>query len=196
MLFRSVLLIGLASIAAMGVGTVTLGLRGTTTVEAPPELTLFSVEQYSVLCAIADTLHTGANGLPTGTMAGVPLALDHVVGTMNPADRDEFLQALTLIENALVGALLDQRTTTFTGSSPEVRAETLRAWQNSRVYVRRQAFKALKGLCAGVYWSQPEMGRLAGYLGPMDYGQASSEKPTTFAQHAVAEPSEPLEVQP
>jgi hypothetical protein len=167
-------------------------------VESPPELNIFSVDEYSVLCAVADTLHPGSDGLPTGTMAGVPLALDHIVGTMNPADRDEFLQALGLIENALVGALLDQRTTTFTGSSPEVRAETLRAWQNSRVYIRRQAFKALKGLCAGVYWSQPEMGRLAGYSGPMDYGQRSAAKPTTFTLDDCVEPSciEPLEAQP
>ncbi|MFT6146265.1 MAG: hypothetical protein ACJATT_001894 [Myxococcota bacterium] len=178
---RTVLLAGLVSIAALGAGTVTLGLRGTTRIDVPSGLVVFSDDEYSILSAIADTLHPGSSGLPTGTVAGVPVALDHIVSTMNPADQDEFRQALGLIENALVGALLDQRTTTFTGSSPAVRTETLRAWQNSRVYVRRQAFRALKGLCAGAYWSQPEMGHLAGYPGPIDYGQSSATKPTTFA---------------
>jgi hypothetical protein len=123
---RTVLLAGLVSIAALGAGTVTLGLRGTTRIDVPSGLVVFSDDEYSILSAIADTLHPGSSGLPTGTVAGVPVALDHIVSTMNPADQDEFRQALGLIENALVGALLDQRTTTFTGSSPAVRTETLR----------------------------------------------------------------------
>lgn len=177
---RTVLLAGLAGLALAGSGAAALGLRSTVLGPIPNGLLVFDAEQYSIVAAIADTLHPGADDLPTGTEAGVPQALDAIAAIMHPDDRDELLQALRLIENALVGALLDQRPTTFTGSTPQVRTRTLRAWQSSRVTVRRQAFKALKGLCAGAYWSQPGNGAITGYHGPIDYGQASASKPTTF----------------
>ena len=177
---RTLLKASLASAGLLTLGGAALALRGTVQRPPPAGLLVLSPTQYSVLAAIADTFYPGGDGLPSGSVAGVPERIDAVMGRKHPADAAEFLQVLGLVENALVALFVDQRAQTFTGSSHTARVAALDGWRTSRLSLRRTGFKALHGLCAGAYWSLPTVYPVAGYSGPPDYGQAGAAKPTTF----------------
>jgi len=56
--------------------------------------------------------------------------------------------------------------TPFTQMTAEQQDAHLRAWQTSRLAVRRTGFQAMKRLCAAIYFGAPETFASAGYPGP------------------------------
>jgi len=170
---RTILKFGLGGAAVLTVGGVGLGLRGTAMRAAPQALRVLSTRQYSILAAIAETLCPGGPGLPDANEVQVAVKVDGVLDTLHPGDAKEFVQALALMENALVGLAFQGRFSTFSGSSPAVRTAALEGWRTSGLALRRTAFTAVSGLCMGAYWSDPSTYAHVGYPGPPPLGAAA-----------------------
>ncbi len=90
---------------------------------------------------------------------------------MHPADGAELLQALQVIENPVLGALLDLRFQPFSAASPASQKQTLQNWKTSRLNVRRTGYVALTGLIKSSYFSHPKTYAAMGYPGPPDYSK-------------------------
>jgi hypothetical protein len=54
----------------------------------------------------------------------------------------------------------------FTEMTAEQQDAHLRAWQTSRLAVRRTGFQAMKRLCAAIYFGDPSTFASVGYPGP------------------------------
>lgn len=181
---RTLLLSAAAGIAGSAVAGAGLALAPSKLQTDVPSLKILDQREYSILSAIADTLLPGTDTLPTATAIGVPEMVDEVISLMHSADAEELRLAFRLIENALIGGLLDLRPLPFTRASAETRRAALLRWQTSSIIERKKAYKALKGLCGASYWSHPEVARFTGYPGAPDLGQSSAPKPTHFANEA------------
>lgn len=177
---RTLLLSAAAGIAATAIAGGGLAVAPSKLRSFDAQLIILDIKEFSILSAIADTLLPGTETLPPATQLGVPEAIDQVIGLMHPADAEELRLAFRLIENALVGGLLDLRPIPFTRASPETRRAAMHRWQTSGITERKKAYKALKGLCGAVYWSHPEVASFTGYPGAPDLGQSSASKPTQF----------------
>lgn len=162
---RTFITVGLLGAAALAVGGVGLGLRPTVHRQPRGPLKALDPRAYSILAAVVDRVARG-EGLPAAADLGVTEALDGVVARMHPEAAAQFVQVLYLLENALAGLVLDQRFTTFTGSSPEVQDHVLQTWAHSAWSVQRTAYRALHGLIIGAYWANPELFGAIGYGGP------------------------------
>jgi len=90
---------------------------------------------------------------------------------MHPADGAELLQALQVIENPVLGALLDLRFQPFSTASTASQKQTLQNWKTSRLPVRRTGYVALTGLIKSSYFSHPQTYAAVGYPGPPDYSK-------------------------
>ena len=170
---RAVLKFGVAGAVALAMGGVGLGLRGTSMRVPPPSLKVLDARQYSILAAIAETLCPGEAGLPDANTLQVALKVDHLLDRLNPADAQEFCQAIALIENALTGLVFEGRFTTLSASAPSTRLRALEGWRTSRLTLRRKAYTAVSGMCVGAYWSDPRVYAFVGYPGPPPLGAAS-----------------------
>ena len=135
-----------------------------------------SERQYAILAAIAETLCPGRDGLPDANVLRVANRVDHLLDSLHPGDAAEFKQAITLMENALVGLALEGRFNTFSASSPAVRTRALEGWRTSGLNLRRKAFSAVSGLCMGAYWSDPRVYPFVGYPGPPPLGAAARSR--------------------
>ena len=93
---------------------------------------------------------------------------------MHPADGAELLQALQVIENPVLGALLDLRFQPFSAASPASQKQTLENWKTSRLPVRRTGYVALTGLIKSSYFSHPKTYASVGFPGPPDYSKIAS----------------------
>jgi hypothetical protein len=76
--------------------------------------------------------------------------------------------SLTLLENALSGALFDGRFTPFTKLSGEEQDRVLSAFRGSRLTFRRSIFAALDALVSAVYFGDARAWPAVGYGGPPD----------------------------
>lgn len=126
----------------------------------------------AIVDALADRLCPGAQGLPKASSLGVAHKVDHLLASMHPADADEFVQALWLLENALTGLLLDGVVGPFTTLVPAEQDRVLARWRDSRVLIRRKAWKALRGIVSAAYWASPEVFAFSGYPGPPPWLEA------------------------
>lgn len=166
---RSLVTGGLAAAALLAAGGVGLALRPGAPVPQPPVLLSLTPQQFGILEAVAARICPGGDGVPTAGEIGVAAKVDALLSTMHPADAAELGQGLLLIENALVGLLLDGRATPFTLLGPAGQDEVLDTFRTSRIPLRRSVFKALRGLIAASYWGDPRMYATVGYPGPPDY---------------------------
>lgn len=196
---RSALRLGMAGLAVFGVGAGGLALWPTTEREAPAGLRVLSPRAWSVLSALAEAVCPTGSGWPSAAELGVATKIDALMAGMDEADAQQLVLALHLIDNALAGLALDQRIGTFSGASLAARRGALEAWRGSALPVRRTAFKALRGLCASAYFSDPRVEARVGYPGPPDFGQAAAPAVQAPQAPAAAPPTEPApaaEVQP
>ncbi|TNE86704.1 MAG: hypothetical protein EP330_21140 [Deltaproteobacteria bacterium] len=173
---RTFLKYGLAGTALLAAGGVGLGLRPTTYREPRTPLKALTPRQFSVLAAVADRISPAHGDLPSAWEVEVPEKVDALLARKAPADAEEFGLVLDLLENALVGLVLDQRFTTFTGSSPEVQDAVLRGMRTSSLATRRTMFTALRGLCSASYWSDLRVSQHLGYVRP-NYGNVGVPAP-------------------
>lgn len=136
--------------------------------KAPPDgrLLTFTEAQYSTLVALVETVAPGNATVPGGVALGVAADLDALFSTLPPENGSEIALALGLIENALVGALLDGRPRPFSRLPLERRAEIWAGWSTSRIPLRRTVYKGLNALILATTWGHPEVTASAGYPGP------------------------------
>lgn len=162
-------LIGLGLVAVSGAG---IALRGTATRPLPRGgLKVFTPEEYAILAAIADRVcPPPGSGKKTATDLDVAGIADAAFEHADDDVKQGLKLGLRIIENALAGALFFERVTPFTKLSPDDQDAVLLAFRDSRVPLRRTLFRAFSGLCASLYYGNPETFASVGYPGPPDAG--------------------------
>lgn len=168
---------GLLTVGLLAVGGVGLGLQSTRQREPRSPLGALTPTQFSVLAWVADTMMPGTDAVPDAWTLRVPEKVDAMLASTDAWLAAEIGQALLLLENAVPGLLLDGRPVPFSQADAETRARTLERWRTSRIPLRRSAFRALHGLCAGSYWSDPATRAVSGYPGPPNYGNTQGAFP-------------------
>lgn len=163
---RALLRYGVAGALVLAVGGVGLSLQPTVRTAPSEPLKVLDEVEFAILAAVAEALLPGDARRPSARALSVPEKVDHVLSTMHPADVAEVKQVLRLLENGLMGLLLDGRPATFTGASPSARERVLERWRTSRWTLRRTAYLALAGLCNAAYWTDPRVWASVGYAGP------------------------------
>lgn len=171
---RRFLQVGLLGAGVLALGGVGLALRPGALRAPRRPLRVLDATAFSVLAAVAERVApggTGADGarFPPASEVLVAEKLDELLSTSDPAMATELTQALLLLENALAGLVLDGRPRAFTACTPDEQDVILEAWRTSRLQVRRQVYKALRGLCASTYYGSPEVFAAVGYPGPPDF---------------------------
>jgi hypothetical protein len=132
-----------------------------------PELTrnklvAFSLKEYAIFRAVAARIVDGAgDSAPTADELEVALRVDAYVSQMPPPIRGDISALLQLLEHS--SAIFSR----FTALSPEAQDAALRAWESSRLDVRRQGFQALRSLAFMGYWRHDRTWPLIGYTGPI-----------------------------
>ncbi len=174
---RRFLKYGLGGVVLLLAPALGLSLRKSVLVEPSGPLRCLSPRQFSTLVALADTLCPGGDGLPTASDLGVAGELDHLWSRMHPGVGSDLGSALDLLENALAGAVLDQRFQTFTACSADVQRSVLLDWANSAIKVRRAVYKALRGFVMAAYWGNPTTWGPIGYAGAPDFSSIPSPPP-------------------
>jgi len=174
---RTLLKYGLGGTLLLAAGGAGVAFQQTRLRTPATELQVLDQRTYSILAAVADRITPAGDGFPSAAELQVAEKVDALLATLHPAVGEEIRQALLLLENALAGLVLDGRSRPFTRLPPDAQDETLRAWQNSRLTVRRTAFTALHGLCAAAYYASPAIYRLVGYPGPPDFRGAAGGAP-------------------
>lgn len=157
---------GLAGMALTGSGVVSLSLQSTKIIIPPRELLCFSIEEYSILYAIADIILPSNPPFQSASTYDVALGVDEVFGKAHPTDLKEFKEALWIFENASIGMLLVGNTQPFTQSTTEQKKRVLEDWRTSSVTLRRKAFRAINSICQATYYSNEPTHKKMGYDGP------------------------------
>lgn len=153
------------ALLAVGGGTA-LALFPSRRVHAPRRpLAALDEARFNVMAAIAARVVVVEGADPVEIAHTVDDALARAV----PEARSDLLSVLGLLESALVGALLDARLRPFTQLDPEDQDRVLLAWRDSRLTLRRGAYKALKNLCVTSFYRKESGWAAAGYPGPPDY---------------------------
>lgn len=175
-------------------GAVPLALRRTRLREVARggRLLFFTQAEYSVWAAIAERIlardPTGATeehggGPPLASAASVEASgkranapavadvdvagkADVFLAPLDPASAKDLKQLLALFDNALFSVLTGGPAAPFTQQSPEEQDAQLRAWQTSRLAIRRTGYQAMKRLCCAIYFGSPETFASVGYPGP------------------------------
>ena len=133
----------------------------------PPEgLKTFTLSEYSVLAAVAGRMVPPISGAPTPEEIRVAFIADRLVAHADPSAQQELKQLLGLLESPALGFVFDGRTEPFTQLSAEAQDATLRAWETSKVTVRRTGFQALRSLVLSCYYGSPRVWPALGYPGP------------------------------
>jgi hypothetical protein len=159
---------GLAGMALASAATVSLSLQSTKIVTPPREFLCFSVEEYSILYAIADILLPNNPPFQAASVYEVVMDIDEVFSKTHPTDTKEFKEALWIFENASIAMLLVGNTQPFTQSSTEQKTRVLESWRTSSLALRRKAFRAINSICQGTYYSNVAVHKNLGYGGPKE----------------------------
>lgn len=165
---RSLLVKGMLGGALLLVGGAgALSFRRTRLLPLPSRgLRVLSLEEYSVLAAVADRLLPSRRPFPSPGQLDVAWAADQILSRVDPTALKETKELLGLFENALAGFVLGGRTAPFTRLPPEEQDRVLVEWQTSRVALRRTGFQALKALVHSAYFGQEATRAAVGYPGP------------------------------
>ena len=142
----------------------------------PPNIGLqvLTPQAFGTLLALINHVLPSKIGFPATDEIRVAERVDALLAKMHPADGAELLQALQVIENPVLGALLDLRFQPFSAASPASQKQTLQNWKTSRLAVRRTGYVALSGLIKSSYFSHPKTYASVGYPGPPDYSKIPS----------------------
>jgi hypothetical protein len=165
---RSFLVKGLCGGVLLALGGGAWFYRRKTRVEpgATGPFAVFSLDEASVLLAVADRLVPEREGFPRPRALSLARRMDAIAAGADPETRLELRRLVRLFESALTGFLLDGQSDVFTASSPEAQDRRLRAWAESRIAVRRTGFQALKRLVYAAYYGARDCWVAVGYPGP------------------------------
>jgi len=114
---------------------------------------------------------------------------------VHPADVQELIQALMLVENGVAGLLFDGRFGNFTTATESEQDQTLHGFRTSSLQTRRTVYKVLYGICSAAYWADPSVHAFCGYAGPPDYGNGRGTGPSRPKSTAPAIPIPAEDVQ-
>ena len=73
---------------------------------------------------------------------------------------------LALFDSALFSLVTGGPPRPFTQQAPAEQDAQLKAWQTSRLAIRRTGYQAMKRLCCAIYFGSPETYASIGYPGP------------------------------
>ena len=163
---RQILKYGAFGALALAAGGITLALQPSKIVDPPDALKCLSKQEYSILFAIAETLLPSTPPFPAASTLQIAYRVDGVLARAHPGVQKEIRQVLALIENAAAATLFDGHPRPFTRSLPATQTHIINSWRNSSLHIRRTAFKAISGLCNGVYYATQDNYGLVGYDGP------------------------------
>ena len=177
---------GAALLAAAG--AVPVALRKTRLRQPPHALQFFTAAEYSIWAAVAERVlaqeATAATREPGGQSAEALLEAAHLPAAPSPLEvdvagkADAFLaplpekdakdlkQLLALFDNALFSFVTGGPARPFTQLDAAAQDAHLKAWQTSRLAVRRTGFQAMKRLCCAIYFAAPATYASMGYPGP------------------------------
>lgn len=175
---RRLIQMGIGGMALLGLGGVGLSLRPTVNRIPKRPLQVLDPRAYSVLAAITQRLIPKGDLFPLPHEVEVAEKVDTLLASLHPADAADFVKGLLLVENALVGFLLDGRTQSFTASSPDRQDRALENLRTSRLPIRRSVYRAIYGMVCGAYWSSPKTYAACGYGGPPEFGSGLANKPS------------------
>ena len=134
-------------------------------------------ETYAILLAVVPHVLPLPEHFPSAREINVARRVDDLLALMHPADAAELNQALEVLENPLLGLMLDGRPQPFSTASVAVQEQTLRRWKNSSLEVRRTGYVAISGLVKSAYFSHPKTYKVTGYPGPPDFSNVPSPQP-------------------
>lgn len=163
---RDLLRYGFFTSTAGAIGLVGLAAQKPKLVIPLEPLLSLSPKEYSILHAIANRLLPGSDGFPSVEVTNVLTKIDQLLLRAHPGLASEIKLLLFLIENGAVGLIFDGTATPFTHCTAQEQDIRLNEWKNSSIPLRRTAFKALNGLCAGTYYSDSQTFSVIGYGGP------------------------------
>jgi len=155
-------------------GGALLAIGGSTTLALFPSrqqysptgpLKVLSPGRFNVLAAMAARFVTAPGADPVTIAHKVDDSLARAV----PEAQKDVGQVLDLIENGFVGLMFDGRPKPFTRLDPEAQDRALYAWRDSKLVLRRGAYKAMKNLCTTSFYRTEKAWLAAGYPGPPDY---------------------------
>ena len=133
----------------------------------PPEMPLLalSLAEYSVMLAVVgrmvpDPISTEAERVNT------TLRLDATLALADMRTQRDLSRLLGLLESGLAGLILDGQSQPFTARSPAEQEETLEAWRQSSIALRRSGYQALRRLITTHYYASPSAQTAIGYPGP------------------------------
>jgi len=119
------------------------------------------LDSEPIVAALADTLFPAEPDAPSGATI-VPDALDDILAGMDPADVKQLQVALRLFE---LGAI-PRHGRRFSKLAGPKRDRYVRSWMRSRLGLQRTIFRALRNLCANLYYADPRTWELLDYDGP------------------------------
>jgi hypothetical protein len=194
---RSFLKYGLAGAALLAVGGGTwLGTRRTRPSPGlPGPFTVLSPEEATVFHDLSERLLPPRPGFPAPLEVDLPRRIDALLGLMPAEGQKEVRQLVGLFENALFGLLLDGQWRTFTASTHEQQDARIRAWQQSRLEVRRTGYRALKKIVYSSFYGAPETWGAIGYPGPPPTGGMVDREPR-FVPGTITEGPPPTPLAP
>lgn len=160
---RAFLKRGLVGGAVLALGGVGLSqLPGRIGFRPRSALLVFDEKQFNVLAAIAARMVTAPGADPI-TIAHT---IDAALARAAPEAQSDLRGVMDTFDNALLGALLDGRFRPFTRLEPADQDRALIAWRDSRLVLRRGAYKALKNLCTTSFYRKESSWASVGYPGP------------------------------
>ena len=172
---RSLLKKGLVGGGLLAVSGVGLSLQSGKDIAIPTQgLKILTPQSYATLMAIIPHVLPVSKKFPSTDEIQVAQRVDDLLALLHPADGAELAQALQVIENPVLGLVLDGRYRPFSASSAADQEQTLRNWKTSRLAVRRTGYVALTGLIKSCYFSHPKTYAAVGYPGPPDYSKVPS----------------------
>ena len=125
-------------------------------------LSVLDERRFAILAAIAARVVTA----PTADPVTIAHTIDASLARATPEAQADIRKVLMLFENALGGLLLDGRWRPFTSLAPDAQDRVLEAWRDSRLVLRRGAYKALKNLCVTSFYRREAGWKVAHYPGP------------------------------
>jgi hypothetical protein len=151
-------------------GTLPFAFRTTAPGPRPRrELRLLTLDEYTVLAAVAARMAPGTGAAPAWPSAqAVDCAgkIDALLATVHPDVGSDFRRLLRLFESSFLGTFVAASPRPFTRATPAEQDARIEAWRRSRLTVLRSGYQALKRLTHAAYYSSPEVYARIGYPGP------------------------------
>lgn len=116
---------------------------------------------FNVMAAVASRVVT----VPGADAIVIAHTVDAALARAVPEARNDLVSVLHLLDSAVVG-VMDGYLGTFSSLSPEAQDKALYSWRDSRLTLRRGAYKALKNLAATSHYRKESAWAEVGYPGP------------------------------